>query len=128
MGEIMEKICLDFETALDFLRGEGGTIEKLRYYADREEICVTSLTLLHLYTAVKKPEVVKTFANSITILPFDKKATQMAASINQLFAERNEPLKTVESTTTAAICLANDAFLYSKSPSNYDGIKGLRKV
>ena len=60
----MEKICLDFETALDFLWGDPATIEKLKYYADREEICITSLTLMHLLETVNKPDVVAAFAGN----------------------------------------------------------------
>ena len=74
----MEKICLDFETAVDFLRGEPSTIEKLKYYADREELCITSHTMMHLLETIKKRDVVVAFANSVTILPFDKKAAHIA--------------------------------------------------
>lgn len=124
----MEKICLDFETALDFLRGDAATIEKLRYYSDREEICITSFTMLHLQDTINKTDVVKAFANSVTVLPFDKKAAKIATRINQDLLEHRELPKMIEDTVTAAICIANDAFLYSRSLSKYDGIKGLRKV
>jgi predicted nucleic acid-binding protein len=79
----MEKICLDFETALDFLRGEPKTIGKLKWYADREDVCVTAFTMAHLLEAVKKPEVTNAFVNSVTVLPFDKKAVSI---LNRLFA------------------------------------------
>jgi len=124
----VEKICLDFDIALDFLRGDPATIEKLKYYADREDICITSLTLLHLHSAIKKPEVIKNFAESVTVLAFDKKAAQIAAHINKELRDQKEEAKIVETAATAAVCLANDAFLYARTPANYDGIKGLRKV
>ena len=124
----MERICLDFETSLDFLRGDPSTIEKLKYYADREEICTTSFTLLHLQNTINKADVVRAFANSVTVLPFDKNAAQIAARINRDLDEQRELPKMVEDVTTAAICIANDAFLYTRSLSKYDGIKGLKKV
>lgn len=125
----MEKICMDLEAALHFLRGDPETIEKLKYYADREELCVTSFTMLHLMETVTKKEVVKKFADSVTVLPFDKKAAMAAAQINQDLAERGELPKMLESVLTAAICIANNAFLYSRSSSwKFDGIKGLRRV
>ena len=127
----MEKICLDFDIALDFLRGDKATIEKLKYYADREDICITSITLMHLLETVSKSDVVNAFAGSVTILPFDKKAAQFANKIALDLRERGDGRMT-DSTLTAAICMANDAFLYSKSDSRsvakFDGIKGLRKV
>lgn len=124
----MEKICLDFDAALDFLRGESTIVEKMRYYADREEICVTSLTLVRLLETVKKPEVVMAFASGVTVLPFDTRSATIAARIRQELTERGMYKKGVESLLTAATCLSNNAFLYTRSPAKFDGIDGLRKV
>ena len=124
----MEKICLDFETALDFLRGDPSTIEKLKYYAHREELCITSLTLMHLFETITKRGVVVAFANSVTVLPLDKKAAQIASQINRDIQGKAEIPKMMESVLTAAICMANDAFLFSRSTWKFDGIKGLKRV
>lgn len=124
----MEKICLDFETALHFLRGDPATLEKMKYYADSEEICVTSFTLFHLTEAIKKPDAVNAFANNVTVLPFDRRAAHIAAVINRDKAEDGTWQGMTETVMTAAICMANDALLFSKSPSKFDGIKGLKKV
>lgn len=128
----MEKICLDFDIALDFLKGDKGTIEKLNYYADKEEICITSITLMHLLESVSRNDVVNAFAGSITVLPFDKKAAQFANKIAIDLRERGDGGRMSDSILTAAICMANDALLYYKqdfrSAAKFDGIKGLRKV
>lgn len=130
----MVKICLDFDTAVDFLRGEQSTIEKMRYYTAHEEICITSFTLLHLTEAVSKPEVVMAFANSVTVLPFDRRAAQQAARIRREIEEKGDAEKKMEVVLTAAICIANDAVLFSReqpgsrAPSKFDGIKDLKKV
>src|SRR4030095_14622485 len=125
----MEKICLDFETALDFLRGDPATIEKLKYYADREEICITSLTMMHLLETVSRPEVVSAFAGNVTVLPFDKKAAHVASKIMNEMRDRGDGgQRMTDSVLTAAICMANDAFLFSRPSTRFDGIKGLRKV
>jgi len=124
----MEKICLDFEAALEFLRGEPTTIEKLKWYADREEVCVNAFTIAHLMETVKKPDVTNAFMNSVTVLPFDKKS---AVVLNRLLAEareRGQQVKIVDHFVTASICMANDAFLFTKSPVNYEGVKGLKRV
>ena len=125
----MVKVCLDFETAVSFLRGENTTLEKLKYYADREEICVTSFTMMHLLDMVKKPEVVSAFTNGVTILPFDRKAAHIAAHImaNDL-KDQVDLHKKMEGIMTAAVCIANDALLFSRSPSKFEGIKGVNKV
>jgi len=124
----MERICLDFETAIDFLRGEPATIEKLRYYADREEICITSFTMTHLLATITKREAVFSFVNGVTVLPFDRKAAQIAANINQELEENGDSQKRLDTVMMAAVCIANDAFLYSRTPSKFDGIKKLKKV
>ncbi len=127
-GFHMEKICLDYETALDFLRGDPATIEKLRYYADREEICITSMTMMQLLETIKKQEVASNFANSVTILPFDKKAAAVATKLNRGIRQQGEIPKPMDSILTASICIANDAFIYTRSPWKFEGIRGLRKV
>lgn len=124
----MEKICLDYETALHFLRGDPATKEKLMYYADREEICITSMTMLQLLETIRKREAVQDFANSVTILPFDKKAAAIATKLNMEIKGRGEIPKPMDSILTASICIANDAFMYTRKPEKFEGIRGLRKV
>ena len=124
----MEKICLDFETAVDFLRGDPGTIEKLKYYADREEICITSFTMMQLLETIKRPEITSQISNSLTILPFDRRAAAIAHSINNEMKKKGGIPKPKDSVLTAAICIANDAFIYSRTPWKFEGIRGLRKV
>ena len=124
----MEKICLDFETALDFLMGDPGTIEKLRYYADREEICITSLTLMQLLETIKKEEVISNFSNSISILPFDKRAAGIATKLNKEIKMNGELPKPMDSILTASICIANNAFIFTRNSWKFEGIRGLRKV
>ncbi|MFH1521107.1 MAG: hypothetical protein ABID61_05670 [Candidatus Micrarchaeota archaeon] len=127
----MEKICLDFEAALDFLRGEPAIIDKMRYYADHEEICITSLTMMHLLEVINKPEVVSSFSANVTVLPFDKKAAQIASKLLNDMKDRSDGFRMTDSILTAAICMANNAFLFTRSTGStgkFDGIKGLRKV
>lgn len=127
-GDFIEKICLDFEAAIDFLRGDSATLEKVRWYADREDVCLTAFTMTHLLESVKKPEVINAFVNSTTILPFCQKSAGVFHRLLTESREKSQKLKTVDHLMTAAICIANDAFLFTRSPSSYDGIKGLRKV
>jgi len=123
----MEKICLDYHTALDFLRGDPSVVEKLNYYADREEICISSLTLTRLLFTVRRPEVVSSFANSVTILPVDHKTAVVSSKIKKDMDENKKELPH-ETLLVAAVCIANNAFLYTKRHADFEGIKGLRKV
>jgi len=123
----MEKICLDLDAALDFLRGEATTVEKLHYYANLEEICISGITLYNLLESVSKKDVVISFANNVTILPFDRKSAVIAEKISRELSERGVE-HPAESLLTAAVCMANDAFLFTKKPANFEGIRGLKKV
>ena len=124
----MEKVCLDYEAALDFLRGEYNTMKKIKYYVDREEICITSLCLLQLATVIRKPAVVHAFSNSATVLPFDKKAAEVANRISVDFKERGNARPSIETLITSSTCIANNALLFTRNPSYFDGIRELKKV
>ncbi|MEM4358959.1 MAG: type II toxin-antitoxin system VapC family toxin [Candidatus Bilamarchaeaceae archaeon] len=123
----MEKILLDYYTALDFLRGEPQIVEKLSYYANTEEICISSVTLARLLFTIKKTDAIISFASSITVLPFDKKSAIIASKIKREMDERSiDPSE--ESIVTAAVCMANDAFLFTRRPGDFEGIRGLKRV
>jgi len=128
----MEKICLDFETALDLLRGDLAVVEKLRNYASNEEICLTSIAMTQLMVSVTKEDAIKSFLSSVTVLPFDKNAAYIAANLAKDLQNVGDEHKRLDTIMTAAICIANKAHLFSRTPTNteskYDGIKGLKKV
>ncbi len=124
----MDKVCLDYDAALDFLRGEASILEKLKYYVAREEICVTSITMFNLIQTIRKPEVTVAFSKRVTVLPLDLHSVEMAANIAKELDDHGYIPKHLEDIITAGICMANDAFLFSRTSSKYDGIKGLRKV
>ena len=128
IGDIIEKICLDTEIAIDFLKGEAAAVEKLRYYADREEICINTLTLVQLLSAIKKQEIANTLINSVTILDLDKKSANLAARLIQDSKENGHNHKHMDSIITAAICISNNAFLFTKDRKKFEGMKGLKLV
>jgi len=123
----MEKICLGYDAVLDFLRGEPSTVEKLNYYANQEEICISGITLYNLLHTINKREVVISFANSVTILPFDRKAAVIANKLRKEMSDKKAD-PPAEPVMTAAVCIANDAFLFTRKPANYEGIRGLKRV
>lgn len=124
----MEKICLDTDIAFDFLRGEQNTVEKLKYYAAREEICISALTLIHLLTVIRKQEVAQSFSNSVTILDLTAKSARLASRLMQELKEKGYSSKNIDSVLTAAICMSNNAFLITKDRAKFEGIKGLKLV
>lgn len=123
----MEKICLDTEVLIDFLRGDRAIVEKLKNYAAREELCITPISLFYLYRTVKKTEVVDAFANAITILPLDAAGSIKASEISQELAEKGMD-KTMDVVLTSAVCIVNHSFLFTKDRKKFDGIRGLKLV
>ncbi len=124
----MEKVCLDYEAALDFLRGEYNTMKKIKYYVDREDLCISSLCMMQLALVIKKHAVIHTFANSATVLPFDKKAAEVAGRIIFESREKGVDPPSLESLITASVCISQNALLFTRNPTKFDGIRGLRRV
>ncbi|MBI2079147.1 type II toxin-antitoxin system VapC family toxin [Candidatus Micrarchaeota archaeon] len=123
----MEKICMNTEVAIDFLRGDKTTVEKLRYYADKEELCISSPTLLVLLVGIKKADAVKQFTNSINILPFDKLAATFASKIMEECKEKGVVMDWKD-LITASVCLSNRAFLFTKNRKDFEHVKTLKLV
>lgn len=123
----MAQVCLDSEVAIDFLRGDNAVVEKLRYYADSEELCISPFLLLQLNLGVRKREVVSGFISNVSTLSFDKKAANIAVRLIQ-DSHENGFSRDIEGVLTAAVCIAHDAFLFTKDRKKYEGIKGLKLV
>ena len=123
----MEKICLDTEVTIDFLLGEKTTVEKLRNYIVKEEICINPITLFYLHRAIQKPDVVSNFAANVTVMQLDSQAAAKAAEIEQELREKGIE-KTNDIILTAAMCIVNSAFLFTKDRKKFDGIRGLKIV
>ncbi len=123
----MEKICLDNDVVLDFLCGDKATVEKLRYYASNEQLCINAITSMELSTTIKKREVLEEFLRNISILPFDREATKIATKILNETMEKGI-VPHFSTVLTASVCIANSAFLFTNNRSRFEGIKGLRLV
>ncbi len=123
----MEKICLETEVILDFLCGEKTVVEKLRYYTEKDQICITPLTLVQLNAAIKKLEVLNAFISNVTILQFDKNCGLIASQIINELKEKGTKAN-IESIITAAVCIENRALLFTKNRTAFEGIRSLKFV
>lgn len=122
----MEKVCLDTEVIIDFLRGEKITVEKIKYYAE-EELCATTPTLFELLTSIRKPEVINQFVKNITPLEFNENCSIIAARICNDLRDIGvyRPIRNI---INASVCIDNGAFLVTKNAKDYDKIRGLKLV
>lgn len=122
----MEKICLDSEVIIDFLRGESNTVEKIKHYED-EELCATSFTIFELLLTIKKQDVINQFIRNVTPLNFDEKCGIIAARIYNDLRDVGS-VRPVRKVITASVCINNGAFLVTKNRKYYERIRGLKLV
>ncbi|MFA5050232.1 MAG: type II toxin-antitoxin system VapC family toxin [Candidatus Micrarchaeia archaeon] len=122
----MEKICLDSCAALEFLKGEPTIVEKIKYYSD-EEICITTPTIFELMISVRKTEIVDQFVKNITTFPFNESSGIIASRVYKELKEIGifHPVKNI---INAAICIDNNAFLFTTQRKNYEKIRRLKLV
>lgn len=118
---------MNIEVVIDFLCGDKTTVEKLRYYADKEELCISSSTLMLLLLGVKKTESIRQFTNNVNILPFDKSAATVSAKIAEECKEKGVVMDWKD-LITASTCLSNRAFLFTRNRKDFEHVKNLKLV
>ncbi len=123
----MVKICLDSDIILDFLEGRRATIEKLKYYIEKEEIVTTSIVMFEVLSSVKSTAPVLRFMEQLDILSFDKQSAELASKLYRDGVKEGVRISS-RALINAAICMKNDAFLFTKNRNEYEGIKGLKVV
>lgn len=123
----MEKICLDRDALLSFLLGEQKTVDKIKYYVPKEMLCITPLAYFEIMAIVKNQEVANNFLNVFRILNFDEKTARIAANIQRDLHERGYKAN-MDVLITAAICISNNAYLFTKNRQEYERIKGIKLV
>ncbi|MFA5411915.1 MAG: type II toxin-antitoxin system VapC family toxin [Candidatus Micrarchaeia archaeon] len=123
----MTKICLDTDVVLDFLKGHKASVAKIRHYVDNDELSITSLTFFELVSAIKKKGRVLPILDNLTLLPFEKKAALRANRIHESIQAQKMEIGMRE-LINSAICIENEAWLYTKNRSTYDGVEGLKFI
>lgn len=123
----MAKICLDTDIIIDFLEGRKATIQKLKYYIEKEEIVTTSVVMFEVLASVKSIAPVLRFMGNLEILDFDGQSAELASKFYRDSLKEGVRIST-RAIINAAICMRNDAFLFTKNRNEYEGIKGLKVV
>ncbi len=120
------KICLAPEVVFDFLTGEESTVQKVKLYS-HEDLCITSLTLFEIRSVVEKQDAVSEFLNFVSIMDFDSKAAETASRIIREDLH-NGISRGTKNVINAAICVSNNAFLFTKDRAGFESIRGLKLV
>lgn len=123
----MAKICLDSDIIIDFLEGRKATIEKLKYYIEKEEIVTTSIAMFEVLSSVRSIAPVLRFTEQLDILAFDRQSAELASKLYRDGIKEGIRIPT-RAIINAATCIRHDAFLFTKNRNEYEGIKGLKVV
>lgn len=123
----MAKICLDSGIIIDFLEGRRATIEKLKYYIEKEEIVTTSLVMFEVLASVRSIAPVLRFMGNLEVLEFDGQSAELASKLYRDGVREGVRIS-ARAIINAAVCIRNDAFLFTKKRGEYEGIKGLKVV
>lgn len=120
------RICLSTDVLIDFFLGKEPIIKKIKFYSN-EQLYITSLTLFEIRSVAEKQEILSEFLNFVSVLNFDEQSGECAARIlrKDMTQGINRSINTI---LTAAICISNNAFLFTKDRSSVEGIKELKLV
>jgi predicted nucleic acid-binding protein len=124
--------CLDTGIIIQALKNESGSlVERIKMGFLESQVYTTAVSTFELYyysqkyEANKLLEQRKNFLKLITILNFDEKSAQIAASLQNTLELNNVEVDILD-LQIASICLAKDAILVTDKPENYKEIKGLK--
>ncbi len=121
------RICLDSDVMFDFLKGNKATVEKIRHYVEHEDLSITAVTFFELVSSIKRKGRVLRILDSLTLLPFDKEAALRANRLYESLQKKKAEVGMRE-LVNAAICVNNEALLYTKNRAPYEGIDGLKFI
>lgn len=122
----MAKIVLDTKALLDYLAGNEATVEKVKQYIGKEELCITALTLFEVTLALRNEELVRNIEESFTVLDITKNTSRLGRSIYLYIEERRKP--SMEAALTAAACIENKAYLLPGNRADYIDIPKLKLI
>ena len=111
---------------MSYLLGEKTALEKISQYFDKENLCVTALTLADLGVSVDDSELIHRISNMFEVLEFDKRASLIAGEIYRTVSDKTR--KNLRNLYNASIAISHDAFFLTKHRADYVEIPGLKLV
>lgn len=126
----MPRFMLDSDTVSYALRGHGRVATILMKHRP-SEVCISSITLAELrYGAEarrsrKLHELIGTFVEGVTVVPFDHSAADGFAPVAVSLARRGEPIGTFD-TLIAAHALSLGLTLVTNNSQHFERVAGLR--
>lgn len=123
--------CLDTNTIIYFLKGQGNVSKKL-FSKQPSQITIPSLVVFELEYGVKKSahprrnqNTLEEFLRPFSVLPFDEKVANIAAKIRYDLGKIGTPIGPID-TLIAATAMANDKTLVTHNVKEFKRVKGLK--
>lgn len=123
----MEKICLDSDAVVDFLKGKTKTVEEVRIYTTKGELCIASTTLFELLMMSKKKIEIKKLCDDLMVLDIDRESVELASRILSEQMLKEKPMM-YKDALLAGVCIKNNTYLYTKNRRRFEGIKELKLI
>lgn len=126
----MPRYMLDTDTVSFALRGRGRVATRLLQHRP-SEICISSITLAELRFGAearrsrKLHGLIKTFVETVTVVPFDQRAADRFAAVATSLARRGEPIGTFD-TLIAAHALSLWLTLVTNNLKHFERVRGLK--
>ena len=125
------KYLLDTCTVSDFVKGESGTMTKIKHLSP-SQLAISSITFLELrYGLLKTPEkaikikdIINEFLNPIVTIPFDERDAYYAANIRHHLRGLGTPIGNYD-LLIAGTALHNDLTLVTSNTREFERVMGL---
>jgi len=122
--------CVDTDICVDFLRKREPGLSFLIRFHEMFEPCITAISAFELYlghTKMKRKDNIDDFIGQFTVLPFDLKASVVAANLQALMDSKGEGIG-IPDTLIAGICIANDVPLLTLNIRHFSKVSQLQLI
>lgn len=127
-----DKVIIDTDVLIDFLRGDVETVSKIKKLEQEKELGTTDINVFELYLGAYKSRnqekniaSVKGLLNSFSIVSTDEDAMEMAAKIIIDLRKKGKNIE-LRDLFLASMCLVNSCTLLTKNKKHFENIVGLK--
>ena len=120
-------IVADTDVLIDALNGRAPSAERIKLELGGGALATTAITVFELRSGAKSTkasEQIETLLAGVTILPFDERAADRAASARRDLEVGGSPIGMADY-LIAGVCLAHSAILLTRNRKHFERVPGL---
>ncbi len=128
----MEKLILDTDVLIDFLRNDPIILEKIKDIIEKNEIATTDINAFELYKGAYKSNnqeknlaSVKGLLNALFLISTNEDSMEIAAKILTDLEKKGKGID-IRDLFIGAICLVNSFKLFTRNKKDFKNIEGLK--